>query len=310
MRHVPPPPQDAVLCAAALSRERCGGGRLSERKPAPVAAVASTLPWNLRRIEGSDTASVRLAAARLVVPEGVVIGGAAAAWIHGAVVGIEPWPIEVTGDYGERFKGPPGIRRRYAKLEEGDVVTIDGQLVLAPLRTAFDLSRFYDVVRGTAAVDAMLNSGLVVADDFVAYVDCRPGWTGVPRSREICGLMDGGAESVQETRLRLTFVWGGLPRPETQVVVLDHFGHVVARLDVGYRERRVGGEYDGAQHFETEAAVTRDLSRHNDLLDYGWTAFRFCKRDFRTPLVMVRRMASALGMEPNPTRSFALLSCL
>ena len=60
-------------------------------------------------------------------------------------------------------------------------------------------------------------------------------------------LVDGGAESPQESRLRLVLVNAGLPIPETQIEFRDRFGDVRVRVDMGWREWRDAGEYDGLQ---------------------------------------------------------------
>ena len=42
--------------------------------------------------------------------------------------------------------------------------------------------------------------------------------------REVLPLVDGGAASPQETRLRLLFIDSGLPRPTTQIPVVEGRG--------------------------------------------------------------------------------------
>jgi hypothetical protein len=58
--------------------------------------------------------------------------------------------------------------------------------------------------------------------------------------------MDGGAQSPQETRVRLILVDDGLPLPRTQIRVSD--GVNDAFIDMGYDEPKVGFDYDGEQH--------------------------------------------------------------
>jgi hypothetical protein len=62
-------------------------------------------------------------------------------------------------------------------------------------------------------------------------------------------LVDGGAESPQESRLRLMLVRGGLPMPQTQIVFSDDLGNARIRVDMGWPEWKVGVEYDGEQHW-------------------------------------------------------------
>jgi hypothetical protein len=46
---------------------------------------------------------------------------------------------------------------------------------------------------------------------------------GLVQLRQALKMMDGGAESLRETRMRLLLVRSGLPKPETQIVVMDGF---------------------------------------------------------------------------------------
>lgn len=86
--------------------------------------------------------------------------------------------------------------------------------------------------------------------------------------------MDSGAESPQETRTRLVLIDAGLPVPQTQIRVCDDYGDFIARIDMGYRELRVGIEYDGPQHWTDAAQRDRDIDRYTALADLGWTIIR------------------------------------
>jgi very-short-patch-repair endonuclease len=87
-------------------------------------------------------------------------------------------------------------------------------------------------------------------------------------------LVDGGAESPQETRTRLALVDAGIPAPRTQIVVRDGYGEFVARIDMGYEDLRVGIEYDGPQHWTNAEQRDRDIDRYSALLDLGWVIVR------------------------------------
>lgn len=66
--------------------------------------------------------------------------------------------------------------------------------------------------------------------------------------RQALLLADCGAESPYETKTRLALVGNALPRPQTQIEVLDEWGAVVARIDMGWQDWKVGVEFDGAHH--------------------------------------------------------------
>jgi len=112
--------------------------------------------------------------------------------------------------------------------------------------------------------------------------------------------VDGGAESPQETRLRLLLVESGLPRPVTQIPVKNRYGRVVRRIDMGYPEWKVGVEYDGEQHFTNPDDYANDIERLEFLADKGWNIVRVSARQLRFERrQIVYRVRTALGRAGN-----------
>jgi very-short-patch-repair endonuclease len=95
----------------------------------------------------------------------------------------------------------------------------------------------------------------------------------------VAELVDPGAESVQESRLRVRLVLAGLPRPVTQFVV-ERDGRFVARLDLAWPDLRVAVEYDGLWHGDPEQ-FHRDRRRLNRLLGEDWIVLHVTARRFR-----------------------------
>jgi hypothetical protein len=155
------------------------------------------------------------------------------------------------------------------------VAEVDGIAVTTAARTAFDIgrrttSRLHAVQR----LDALTNATDVKITDVEAVMAEHSGVRGLVRLRRVLPLVDGGAESPQETRTRLVLIDAGLPRPQTQIAVFDDYGDFVARIDMGYDELRVGIEYDGPQHWTSREQRSRDIDRYSTLLDLGWTIIR------------------------------------
>jgi hypothetical protein len=131
--------------------------------------------------------------------------------------------------------------------------------------------------------------------DIESVISAHPGARGMSRLRRVLPLVDGGAESPQETLTRLVLIDAGLPCPRTQIQVYDGYEVFVARIDMGYEDVRVGIEYDGPQHWTDPAVRQHDIDRQVALQDLGWKIIR-ASRDllkFRRS-TFVARVASAL----------------
>jgi hypothetical protein len=171
--------------------------------------------------------------------------------------------------YRPNGKPVDGIVIHRDELWEDEVRPVGAIPATTPARTAFDLGRREGLVRAAIRVDALANVTNLKAVDVEELIERHPGVRGLVQLRRVISLMDGGAESPQETRTRLLLVRSGLPKPETQVVVADHFNRPFARIDMGYREWKVGIEFDGAQHWTDPAQRTADIDRHAELAALG-----------------------------------------
>ena len=173
-------------------------------------------------------------------------------------------------------------------------LTLNGMPVTTPARTAFDLGRH--IRSRTVAVqrlDALANATDVKRSDIEAMIDADHGAGGIPRLQSVLPLVDGGAESPQETVARLALIDAGLPNPKTQFRVFDAYGQFVARLDMAHDEVKVGIEYDGPQHWTDPAVRQRDIDKQFVLNELGWIVIRV-SRDllrYRRPTYVARAAA-------------------
>ena len=88
---------------------------------------------------------------------------------------------------------------------------------------------------------------------------------------------------------------GGLPRPQTQIVVRNMWGAVVARIDMGWEQWLVGVEYDGPQHWTDPRVRANDIERTAELERRGWRLVRVGADLLRNrPDVVVDRARGAL----------------
>ncbi|GBE67306.1 hypothetical protein MFM001_37680 [Mycobacterium sp. MFM001] len=233
---------------------------------------------------------------------GVVAGNSAAAML-GAKWVSRDLDAELVHD---NRKPPRRLVVHTDTLQPGEVVTVDGIAVTGPARTAFDIGRRTGSrLLALQRIDALANATGVGIDEVEAVIAVHPGMRGLNRLRRVLSLVDGGAESPQETRTRLVLIDAGLPRPKTQITVDDEYGEFVARVDMGYRDLRVGIEYDGPQHWTDPEQRQRDIDRHWALVALGWVIIRVSADLLRfreaTLVGRVKTAMYAAGWDGQPT---------
>jgi hypothetical protein len=246
-----------------IGSEALAGGQLTRAQ----------LRWNYRAI------FPHIYHSRLVVPslqqttvgawlwsgrDGVIAGRAAAA-LHGALWIDAATPIELNWRCG---RPPAGIVVRTERIDADDIVMIRGMPVTTPERTAFDIARHLPRDLAVRHLDALARATGIRATEVQLLADRYPRARGLPRSRIALPLMDGGAESPQETRVRLILIDDGLPAPRTQIRVSD--GVREAFLDMGYDEPMVAFDYDGEQHQTNRRRYVHDIGRAELVDGEGW----------------------------------------
>ena len=105
------------------------------------------------------------------------------------------------------------------------------------------------------------------------------GRRGIRAAANALSLVDPGAESPQETRVRLLLIRAGFPRPETQIPVFDEWGQLVAVIDMGWSDIKVGVDYDGEHHRMTRRQFDRDIRRSEGVTEQGWDDVRITAED-------------------------------
>ena len=183
-----------------------------------------------------------------------------------------------------------GMLVRSYELGADEVCTVKSMRVTTPARTAFDIGRLSPIATAVPVLDALLNATGVHPADVGALVDRRGGTRGIRQLRQAIGLIDGGAESPQETRVRLLLIGAGLPKPETQI----EFRDLHIRVDMGWREWKVAVEYDGIQHWTDSSQRSWDIERIAMLEAAGWVVIRVSAEMLKRPQVIIDRVHAAL----------------
>lgn len=217
-------------------------------------------------------------------------GHSAAAWAGDRWVPAKA-PVEVVHSRRGR---PNGIAIRSSRFQPDEVCEIGGIVCTTAARTAYDLGRRLPVTMGVIRIDMLLNATGTPVHSVAAIAERYPGARGIRTLRRALDLVDAGSESPQETRLRLLLVRAGLSRPETQIPVGNR------RIDMGWRTRMVGVEYDGEQHFTNAVDYENDIDRLEFLAERGWTIVRVSSRQLRyerpATVARVRRALERAGM--------------
>jgi len=221
--------------------------------------------------------------------EGVVAGLSAAA-LHGSKWVDSTTAVELIHDNRHRL---PGIHTRGDRLEQDEIDCVTGIPVTSPARTALDLGCWYPTVTAVAAIDALARVTDIKAADVELLAQRYTGRRGIARARRAVSLFDAGAQSPKESWLRVILMQAGLPRPQTQIAVVDEFGKAVAYLDMGWEDVKVAVEYDGEQHRIDRRQYAWDVRRLEMLERRGWIVIRVLAGD--RPDEIIRRVRAALA---------------
>ncbi len=238
------------------------------------------------------TAVTRAIAAWLWSGRTATVAGLSAAALY-RTAWIDPWlPAELNRRSRDKT---PGIVLHSDALWDDEICLRDGVQMTSPARTAFDLGRRKGLTTALIRLDALAHATGVKAADIELLAERHRGARGLVQLRRVLPMVDGGAESPHETKTRLVIMASGLPRPQTQIEVRNDWGAVLARIDMGWEEWKVGVEFDGAHHWTDPAQRTRDIDRLAELELRGWTIIRVSADLLRhRPEVVIARICWAL----------------
>lgn len=190
---------------------------------------------------------------------------------------------------------PSGIIVHSGAVADDDVCTVRGISCTTPARTAYDLGRHNPFTVGVIRVDSVLAATGITVDEVTDIARRNPGARHIRRLRRVLEIADGGAESPQETRLRILLVRAGFPRPVTQIPIRNAQGRIVRRIDLGWPQWKVGIEYDGVQHWTDPAQYAGDIDRLEFFAELGWRMVRVSANHLKFDRGgIVRRAWSAL----------------
>ena len=269
-------PANAGVAHLLLGSEALADGAVTRRE---LARRYRMVYRNVYCRKGDElSAADRATAAWLWSGRRAVVAGGSAAALHGSRWIPGDGPAELTR---VQYRRPPGIVVHADSLRDDEIDVVGDVPCTTPPRTAYDLGRRLPLTMGLIRVDALLRATGIPVDDVAAVARRYPGARNIRRLRRVVELADAGAESPQESRLRLVLVGAGLPRPVTQIPFYDGFGNVIRRVDMGWPQFKVGVEYDGVQHWTDADQHAEDIDRLEFLAGLGWCIVRVSARHLR-----------------------------
>jgi hypothetical protein len=253
------------------------------------ALTRGTLRWNYRSVHpdvylprGATTDLVTDAhAAWLWSRRTGVVSGRAAAALHGVEWLADPGPIELIGP---RVRRTPGVLMRCERLADDEICRVRGLPVTSAARTAFDLARRMPRLPAVLHLDALAARTGVTSSDIDVLVQRYRGARGVRSIPSATCVMDAGARSRNETRIRLLLGDARLRPPQTDIVVRD--GEDRGRVAMGWDDVAVGVNDEANQYLEELELLQRA----------GWLIVRVRPEDRAERIVFrVRRALHARG---------------
>jgi hypothetical protein len=205
-----------------------------------------------------------------------VVAGVAASALHGASWVGDDIAVELIWN---NTRPPKGIIARAERVESDEITTRQCIAVTSAARTAYDLGRHLPRREALIRLDALKRAAGFSNDDVLRLVRRYKGARGTRQLLELLPLVDGGAASPQETRLRLLYLDAGFPRPTTQIPVFERGWEVLRTLDMGWEEFKVASEYDGDQHRTDRVQYVRDQRLMPKVARLGWDVIRVIKED-------------------------------
>jgi hypothetical protein len=213
--------------------------------------------------------------------------------IHLSVLNTNPNPPRRQGVIGHK-----------AAAASDELLTIEGLHMSAPHRMWFEcaavLSANALVVLGDSLVRRPRpryegrSAPHTTLEALSAMIRRHPRTPGRARARTAYELIRVGADSAQETLLRLAILRAGLPEPELQIPADPRLARSPC-ADLGYRRWRIAIQYDGAWHFDP-ARAKGDRRVDRFFRARGWTVLRYFDADSRTGFAdAVREIAETIN---------------
>jgi hypothetical protein len=181
-------------------------------------------------------------------------------------------------------------------LQKGDRRLIDGCPSMSLARALPGLAGVLSFEALVCVLDAALHRERLTPAALEGVLTRFSGCRHLATLRRAVKVADGRAESPHETLTRLLLL-PVLPGLVPQVRVRDAYGRIVARLDLGDEELRLGVEADGKAGHAGDSMAAKDRRRDATTGRLGWTTERITWLEVRRQQEATRRRVLARADE-------------
>jgi hypothetical protein len=208
--------------------------------------------------------------------------------------------VHITVDRDDHHGQRPGLRLHWAKLDERDVMTVDGIRCTKPARTLVDLARDANAQRLLVVqlIDGALRFDRCTTEQLHAALDAAARLRNVRQARAWVALSRLGVDSPKETETRLILQGAGIDVEPNIRIEDEHDGLLLARGDLGDRNRLIWGEYDGYEPHIKRHVFRGDRQGDRWLDQRGWNVLRIVDTDLINPRKLIFDWRAAVRDAP------------
>lgn len=166
---------------------------------------------------------------------------------------------------------------------DGELVEIDGRLVMAPLRAVWETSTTTTGAGALVVMDSALHHQAFGLDELRSTAAAHSRWQGARLADLSLRFADGRSESAGESLTRYMCFQHHLPRPTLQYEIRDGHGILIGRTDQAWPAYAHVGEFDGRVKYQRllrpgespSDAVVREKIREDRIRREGVGMSRF-----------------------------------
>lgn len=236
--------------------------------------------------------------AAVLACDGAVVSHRSAAALRSLLPPQKPnEPVDVTLPPGQHRGRRPGIRTHRSILDPSDITVVQGIPVTSPARTLIDLAGVASSRQLERALALAEREDDTVRKQLLALLRRATTRKGTRTLRAMLRAPAALTRSEAEDRLLDLLRSGGLPRPQTNVIVHGH------EVDCYWRHAGLIVEVDGFAYHSSKHAFVRDRQRDTELAAAGIQVVRVTWRQIeKEPRKTLVHLAQALAYASRESR--------